>query len=293
MWAGALDEARVELERDHRETVRLGGLSYLWEGLVFLAELELRALVGLADPRNPRLQLDPVLEQLLVEAELHEDANVLVDPSLLVALDARVGDSLQLGFATFTIAGTLENVPGDAAIASAFGPRVYIPAAQLDKTGLLVFGSRAEYEAMMAVPPGADVEACAVTRADHDTLVRLPVTLDERAVVVGAAVLDREQLAGAVEHADLEVLPLHQAHAAGREVVNGADVDHFGHVSPTTAVGLGSLAAGVPSPAVPPRSATRDVAGLEIGDHKGVLVVVPDQPDIGAPENFCDQFMSS
>ena len=43
MWAGALDEARVELERDHRETVRLGGLSYIWEGLVFLAELELRA----------------------------------------------------------------------------------------------------------------------------------------------------------------------------------------------------------------------------------------------------------
>ena len=43
MWAGAVDEARVELERDHRETVRLGGLSYLWEGLVFLAELELRA----------------------------------------------------------------------------------------------------------------------------------------------------------------------------------------------------------------------------------------------------------
>jgi putative ABC transport system permease protein len=88
---------------------------------------------------------------------LHRGANVLVDPSLLVALDAQVGDSLQLGFATFAITGTLENVPGDAAIASAFGPRVFIPASMLDETGLLVFGSRAEYEAMIATPTGTDV----------------------------------------------------------------------------------------------------------------------------------------
>ena len=43
MWAGELDEARAQLERDHRETVQLGALSEQWESLVFLAELELRA----------------------------------------------------------------------------------------------------------------------------------------------------------------------------------------------------------------------------------------------------------
>ena len=43
MWGGALDEARAELERDHAETVRSGGLTYQWEELVYLAELELRA----------------------------------------------------------------------------------------------------------------------------------------------------------------------------------------------------------------------------------------------------------
>lgn len=127
-------------------------------------------------------------------AGLHDGANVLVDPSLLVALDARVGDSLNLGFATFTIAGTLENVPGDAAIAAAFGPRVFIPASQLDNTGLLVFGSRAEYEAMIAVPPGTDVDKLAKeVRSDLDSArVRVRTAADtERSLTDGVAQLHR------------------------------------------------------------------------------------------------------
>jgi DNA-binding CsgD family transcriptional regulator len=43
MWAGDLDTAREALERDYRETLDRGSLSMLWESLVFLAELELRA----------------------------------------------------------------------------------------------------------------------------------------------------------------------------------------------------------------------------------------------------------
>src|SRR3712207_8616275 len=47
--------------------------------------------------------------------------------------------------------------------------------------------------------------------------VLVELTLDEGAVVVRAAVLDREDLAVAVEDADLEVLPLDQAHATRRK----------------------------------------------------------------------------
>jgi DNA-binding CsgD family transcriptional regulator len=45
MWAGALDDARVQLERDYRETMRLGSITYpdYWEGFWYLTELELRA----------------------------------------------------------------------------------------------------------------------------------------------------------------------------------------------------------------------------------------------------------
>ena len=127
-------------------------------------------------------------------ASLHQQSNVLVDPSLLVALDARVGDTLQLGFALFTISGILENVPGDAAIASAFGPRVYIPASRIDDTGLLVFGSRAEYEAMIAMPAGTDVEkASRDLRASLDSSrARVRTAADtERALTNGVAQLHR------------------------------------------------------------------------------------------------------
>ena len=52
------------------------------------------------------------------------------------------------------------------------------------------------------------------------------LAVDELAVVVRAAVLDREELAGAVEDADLEVLPSTSLRSPGRQLVDGADVDH-------------------------------------------------------------------
>jgi len=51
-------------------------------------------------------------------ARLQTGRRALVDPTLLVALDAHVGDTLTLGYAKFVIAGTLVNVPGDVAITS-------------------------------------------------------------------------------------------------------------------------------------------------------------------------------
>jgi putative ABC transport system permease protein len=86
-------------------------------------------------------------------ARLQSGRVALVDPSLLTALGAHVGDTLALGFARFIIIGTLVNVPGDVAVASAIGPRVYIPAAFLDETSLLLFGSRAEHEALLKLTP--------------------------------------------------------------------------------------------------------------------------------------------
>ncbi|MDF1501305.1 FtsX-like permease family protein [Roseisolibacter sp. H3M3-2] len=87
-------------------------------------------------------------------AALHTAPHALVDRSLLVALDAQIGDTLVLGYGRFRIDGTLDNVPGDAGIASVIGPRVYIPARYLAETQLLVFGSRAEYEAVVKLPDG-------------------------------------------------------------------------------------------------------------------------------------------
>jgi len=78
----------------------------------------------------------------------------IVDPSVLLSLNAHLGDTLMLGTARFVILGTIRNVPGDAGVSAAIGPRVYIPDSYLQQTGLLIFGSRAEYETLLKMPPG-------------------------------------------------------------------------------------------------------------------------------------------
>ena len=88
--------------------------------------------------------------------QLQSGPYAVVDPALLVSLDARIGDTLTLGLAKFVIAGSLRSVPGEVGISAAIGPRVYIPDRYLDATKLLVFGSRADYETIFRLPDGAD-----------------------------------------------------------------------------------------------------------------------------------------
>jgi putative ABC transport system permease protein len=89
-------------------------------------------------------------------ARIGGDAAAIVDPSLLVSLQARIGDTLTLGYGRFEIAGTIESVPGDVGISAAIGPRVYIPARYLGDTQLLTIGSRAEYEALVRLADASD-----------------------------------------------------------------------------------------------------------------------------------------
>jgi putative ABC transport system permease protein len=87
---------------------------------------------------------------------LRAGANALVDPSLLAALNAHIGDTLSLGYARFRIIGTLKSVPGTPGVAEIIGPRVFISERYLEATQLLVFGSTAEYNTMAKLPDRAD-----------------------------------------------------------------------------------------------------------------------------------------
>ncbi len=79
--------------------------------------------------------------------EFRSSRQALVDPALLVQLDAKVGDTLGIGQARFVIAGTVTKIPGDVSLRSLVGPRVYIPADYVDETGLLRFGSMSFHQA--------------------------------------------------------------------------------------------------------------------------------------------------
>ncbi|HEU4879972.1 MAG TPA: FtsX-like permease family protein, partial [Gemmatimonadaceae bacterium] len=80
----------------------------------------------------------------------------LVDPSLLVALDARVGDTVTLGLGKFVIGATLKDVPGTPGVAEIIGPRVFIPERYVPETQLLVFGSTADYGVLAKLPASVD-----------------------------------------------------------------------------------------------------------------------------------------
>ena len=98
--------------------------------------------------------------------ELQSGPYAIVDSALLIALDAKIGDTLSLGYARFAILATLRNVPGDVGIAAALGPRVYIPDRYIGATRLLTFGSRADYESLVKLPASIDADALAKAHRD-------------------------------------------------------------------------------------------------------------------------------
>ena len=106
--------------------------------------------------------------------------SILVDPAVLIQLDARIGDTMTVGDAAFTVAGVITSSPGDVGLRTAIGPRVFLPGQFLDETNLLKFGSRAQFHAYLVMPAGPDLQRF-LNR--HNTLFRdrdFPVPPEER-----------------------------------------------------------------------------------------------------------------
>jgi putative ABC transport system permease protein len=87
--------------------------------------------------------------------QLQSGRHIVVDPSLLTALSARLGDTVALGEGRFVITGTIQSAPSEVGFRFAFGPRVYIPASYLKETGLLGFGARVQYETFLKLSSGS------------------------------------------------------------------------------------------------------------------------------------------
>ncbi len=80
-----------------------------------------------------------------------QTGGALVDATLMLQMEAEVGDSVSVGGRTYAIVGRVDGVPGQTDVAALVGPRVYLPLATLDST-LLGFGSRARYIAALRLP---------------------------------------------------------------------------------------------------------------------------------------------
>ncbi|PWK78822.1 putative ABC transport system permease protein [Mucilaginibacter oryzae] len=69
----------------------------------------------------------------------------LVDKTLMLQFNARVGDSVKVGSLNFKIAGILNKAPGQSGVMAGIAPVVYIPMQYLEQTGLVKIGSRVTY----------------------------------------------------------------------------------------------------------------------------------------------------
>jgi len=92
-------------------------------------------------------------------ATLFTDTRALAEETLLIRLDLKVGDTLKIGNAEFTIAGVLKKEPDRAAGAFSFGPRVLISRQGLEATRLVQPGSRVTYRHLLKLPEALSPKA--------------------------------------------------------------------------------------------------------------------------------------
>jgi putative ABC transport system permease protein len=88
-----------------------------------------------------------------VLATVHDRHAAIVDPSILVSLQARVGDTISIGTADFVIAGVIDRIPGDVGVTAVVAPRIIVGERYLPETKLLVLGSRSERQVILKVGP--------------------------------------------------------------------------------------------------------------------------------------------
>ncbi len=83
--------------------------------------------------------------------DLLRRGGALVRPELLTQLGIAVGGRIVIGGRPFTIRGVIDQEPGRSVGGFSFGSRVLVDLADLKASGLLTFGSRANYQVLLKV----------------------------------------------------------------------------------------------------------------------------------------------
>lgn len=116
--------------------------------------VQVRALKG-AFPYYGKLETTPASAGIAFRNE----QQALVDQTLMLQFNAKIGDSLKVGNTTFAIAGSLLSAPGQTGLSASVAPIVYIPLQYLTQTGLLQKGSRINYKYYFKYDRPVDMEA--------------------------------------------------------------------------------------------------------------------------------------
>ncbi|MDP1863557.1 MAG: FtsX-like permease family protein [Thiobacillus sp.] len=98
---------------------------------------------------------------------------IYVAPDLLPLLSANVGDSVQIGEASFTIAGVVAEEPGQLGGVFGLAPRVFMRADEVERTHVLQPGSRVTYLYQFAGEPNQLTAFSATLKPTLDSTQRL------------------------------------------------------------------------------------------------------------------------
>jgi putative ABC transport system permease protein len=112
-------------------------------------------------------------------AELHRGRNAIADPGLFVALNAREGDSVSIGYTKFALVASVVNAPMRTGFNPVLGPTVFIPQRYLPDTRLVVTGSLADFEAYARLSSGSAATLVKALRPEQERL-RLRANTVER-----------------------------------------------------------------------------------------------------------------
>ena len=117
----------------------------------FPVMVSIKAVDPAVYPFYGEVRLDPPQP---LSGALTESA-VAVSDDLLLRLGARAGETVRVGDAEFRIAGVVRAEPDRMTGSLNVGPRLLLSRQGLDRTGLMKFGSRASYRALLRLGPGA------------------------------------------------------------------------------------------------------------------------------------------
>ncbi|HYG22322.1 MAG TPA: FtsX-like permease family protein [Verrucomicrobiae bacterium] len=121
-------------------------------------------------------------------ASLRNGTGALVEQNLMDVFGAKIGDPIKVGEITLPIAGVLTRVPGETMGFGTIAPRVYIPLASLENSGLIGEGSLARQKIYFKLAAEVNVEAFADSRRDEFRRLGLRYdTVEERQRDLGRA----------------------------------------------------------------------------------------------------------